>query len=28
MKKTAVLLDLGFVLHKLYALVGRRTATP
>lgn len=27
MKKTAVLLDLGFVLHKLYSLVGRRQPT-
>lgn len=27
MKKTAVLLDLGFVLHKLYAPVGKRTPT-
>ncbi|HEX6039297.1 NYN domain-containing protein [Longimicrobium sp.] len=27
MKKTAVLLDLGFVLHKLYALLGNRAAT-
>lgn len=27
MKKTAVLLDLGFVLHKLYNLVGKRSPT-
>jgi len=27
MKKTAVLLDLGFVLPKLYRLLGKRTAT-
>lgn len=27
MKKTAVLLDLGFVLHKLYVLLGKRAAT-
>lgn len=27
MKKTAVLLDLGFVLHKLYNLLGRRQPT-
>jgi uncharacterized LabA/DUF88 family protein len=27
MKKSAVLLDLGFVLHKLFTLVGKRTPT-
>jgi hypothetical protein len=27
MKKTAVLLDLGFVLHRLYRLLGKRFAT-
>ncbi len=27
MKRTAVLLDLGFVLHKLYVLLGNRIAT-
>jgi uncharacterized LabA/DUF88 family protein len=27
MKKAAVLLDLGFVLHRLYELLGRRTPT-
>jgi hypothetical protein len=27
MKKTAVLLDLGFALHKLYPLVGKRSPT-
>lgn len=27
MKKTAVLLDLGFVLHKLYVTLGKRQAT-
>lgn len=28
MKKVAILLDLGFVLHKLYELLGRRHPTP